>query len=309
MMTLACGAAQAQEPGRPITIIVPFTPGSGPDILARTIGEELRQRWNQPVVIDNKPGASGSIGAQVVARATPDGNTVMMTTNPFTANVSLLKNVPYDPIKSFTPIIQVGVGALALVVHPSVPVKSTREFIDYLKARPGEVNYGSPGTGTPHHLAMELFKLMTRTDVIHIPYRGSAGATQDLIAGHVSAAFQAVHVILPIARTDQVRLLATAGKERLRVTPDLPTLNEQGLTGFEVDLWFGMLAPAGTPLDVVARYNATINDILRAPEVGDKLAGQGLTVVGGTPTRFAEFIVNDSDKWQKVVREAGISAE
>jgi tripartite-type tricarboxylate transporter receptor subunit TctC len=306
---LACFAAHAQAPGRPITIIVPFTAGAGPDILARTVGEELRQRWNQPVVIDNKPGASGNLGAQVVARAAPDGNTVMMTTNPFTANVSLLKNIPYDPIKSFMPIIQVGVGALALTVHPSVPVKSTKEFIAYLKVHPGEVNYGSPGTGTPHHLAMELFRLMTQTNLIHIPYRGSAGATQDLIGGHVGAAFQAIHVILPIAKNDQVRLLATASKERLRVTPDLPTLDEQGLAGFEVDLWFGMLAPAGTPHEVVARYNATVNDILRTPQVVDKLAGQGLTVVGGTPTRFAEFIANDSDKWQKVVKEAGISAE
>jgi tripartite-type tricarboxylate transporter receptor subunit TctC len=301
--------AAAQTPGRTITIVVPFTPGSGPDILARVVGEELQNRWNQPVVIDNKPGASGNIGAQQVARAAPDGNTVLMTTNPFTANISLLKNVPYDPVKSFTPVIEVGVGALALALHPSVPAATTREFIDYAKARPGEVNYGSPGVGTPHHLAMELFKLTAKVDLRHIPYRGSAGATNDLLGGHVAAGFQAIHVILPMAQVNQVRLLGVASKDRLKVAPDLPTLQEQGLADFEVDLWYGILAPAGTPAEVVTRYNTAIDEILRTPEVVEKLGKQGLTVVGGSPERFAEFIAKDIAKWQKVVKEAGISAE
>ena len=301
--------AVAQAPGRPITIIVPFTPGSGPDILARVIGDELQNRWNQPVVIDNKPGASGNIGAQLVSRAPPDGNTVLMTTNPFTANISLLKNVPYDPEASFTPIIEVGVGALALAVHPSVPAKTAQEFIAYVKAHPGEVNYGSPGVGTPHHLAMELFKLTAKVDMTHIPYRGSAGATSDLLGGHVKAAFQAIHVILPMAQAGQVRLLGLASKERVKVAPDLPTLQEQGLTDFEVDLWFGMLAPAGTPADVVNRYNTTVNEILKSPEVIEKLGKQGLKPVGGTPAQFADFVAKDIVKWQGVVKEAGISAE
>jgi tripartite-type tricarboxylate transporter receptor subunit TctC len=299
----------AQAPGRTITIVVPFTPGSGPDILARTIGEELAHHWGQPVVVDNKPGASGNIGAQLASRAAPDGQTVMMTTNPFSANPSLFRSVPYDPIKSFTPIIFVGTGALALALHPSVPATNTQAFIDYLKARPGQVNYGSPGIGTPHHLAMELFRLTTKTDLKHIPYRGSAGATQDLLGGHVSAAFQAVHVILPMARENQVRLLAVASKERVKVAPDLPTLHEQGLTGFEVDLWYAILAPAGTPPDIVARYNTTINEILKTPAVIEKLAKQGLAVGGGTPERLAQFLAADIAKWQKVVKEAGISAE
>jgi tripartite-type tricarboxylate transporter receptor subunit TctC len=302
-------AALAQAPGRTITIIVPFTPGAGPDILARTIGEELTQRWGQPVVVDNKPGASGNIGAQLASRAPPDGHTLMMTTNPFAANPSLFRSVPYDPIKSFAPIIFVGTGALVLALHPSVPATNTQAFIDYLKARPGQVNYGSPGVGTPHHLAMELFRLTTNTDLKHIPYRGSAGATQDLLGGHVSAAFQAVHVILPIARENQVRLLAAASKERVRVAPDLPTLHEQGLTGFEVDLWFAILAPAGTPPAIVTRYNTAINEILTTPAVVENLARQGLTVAGGTPERLAEFLAGDIAKWQKVVKEAGITAE
>src|SRR5919109_1525973 len=246
VLALGAPGIQAQTPGRTITIVVPYTPGSGPDILARTIGEELSQRWGQPVVVDNKPGASGNTGPQQAARAAPDGNTVLLISNPFTANPSLFKSVPYDPIKSFAPIVFVGTGALALAVHPSVPATSTKEFIDYLKARPGQVNYGSPGIGTPHHLAMELFRLTTKTDLKHIPYRGSAGATQDLLGGHVSAGFQAVHVIMPMARENQIRLLAVGSKERVQIAPELPTLDEQGLTGFEVDLWYGILAPAGT---------------------------------------------------------------
>jgi tripartite-type tricarboxylate transporter receptor subunit TctC len=307
-LAVPAGAA-AQAPGRAITIVVPFTAGSGPDILARTIGEEIQQRWSQPVVVDNKPGASGNIGAQLASRAAPDGNTLLITSNPFTANISLFKSVPYDPTKSFTPIVFVGTGALALVVHPSVPAKTTREFIDHVKARPGEINYGSPGVGTPHHLAMELFKLTTKTDLKHIPYRGSAGATQDLVGGHVSAGFQALHVILPIARENQVRLLAAASKERVAIARDLPTLHEQGLTGFDVNLWYGILSPSGTPPEIVARYNATINEILRSPQVVEKLAKQGLAVSGGTPQQLADFLATDVDKWQKVVKEAGISAQ
>ena len=306
---LALPDATAQISSRPITIVVPFTPGSGPDILARVIGEEIQQKWSQPVVIDNKPGASGNIGAQLVSRATPDGHTLLMTTNPFTANISLFKNVPYDPVKNFTPIVFVGTGALALVVHPSVPAKTTQEFISFAKSKPGEINYGSPGVGTPHHLAMELFKLTTKTDMKHIPYKGSAGATQDLVGGHVSAGFQAVHVIMPIAKGDQVRVLAAASKDRVKIAPDLPTLHEQGLTGFEVNLWYAMLAPAETPADIVARYNKTINEILASPPVVEKLAKQGLAVVGGTPQQLAEFLGQDVPRWQNVVKEAGITAQ
>jgi tripartite-type tricarboxylate transporter receptor subunit TctC len=302
-------SAAAQQAGRTITIIVPYTPGTGPDILARTIADELTHRWNQPVIVDNKPGASGNIGTQQAMRGAPDGNTVLMTTNPFTNNVSLFKSIPYDPQKSFVPIIQVGLGGLALAVHPSVPATSTGEFIDYVKARPGQINYGSPGVGTPHHLAMELFKLTTKTDMTHVPYRGSAGATQDLLGGHVSAGFQAIHVIMPMAQQNQVRLLAVASKERLKVAPDLPTLQEQGLAEFDVNLWYGMLLPAKTPREIVDRYNKDINEILRTPDVIDKLAKQGLTITGGTPERLAQFIATETAKWQKVVNEAGITAE
>src|ERR1044072_3421625 len=313
-IALVLGAALAAAPeavaqklsDRLITIIVPYSPGTGPDILARLIGEEIQQRWGQPVAVDNKPGATGNIGTQLAARAAPDGHTLLMTTNPITANISLFKNVPYDPVKSFAPVIFVGTGAIALAVHPSIPVSSFQEFLDYMRARPAQTNFGSPGVGGPHHLAMELLKLTTRISMNHIPYRGSAGATNDLIGGHRSLPVQSIHVIMPLAQPNQVRLLAIASKERSPVAPDLPTLQELGLSGFEVDLWFGVLAPAGTPQDIVERYNATINDILRAPQVVEKRAKQGLRPGGGTPDRFRDFIANDIVKWQKVVTEAGI---
>ena len=300
--------AAAQEPGRTITIVVPYTAGSAPDILARTVGEGLQQRWSQPVVIENKPGATGNIGTQAVARAAPDGNTLLVVANGFTANVSLLKSVPYDPVKSFAPIVMVATGSLALVVHPSVPASSTKQFIEYVRARPGQLNYSSPGVGGPHHLAMELLKLAAKIDIKHVPYKGGAGALQDLVGGHVSAGFQSVQVALPLVQSNQLRMLAVASKARARLVPHVPTLLEEGLP-VEVELWFGILAPAGTPPAIVDRYNKEINELIRVAQVGEKLTKQGLTMIGGTPERFAEFIVKDVAKWRNVVKETGIAAE
>jgi tripartite-type tricarboxylate transporter receptor subunit TctC len=308
VIAISIGGAAAQAAGRTITIVVPYTPGSGPDILARTIAEELQRRWSQAVVVENKPGATGNIGTQSVARAAPDGHTLLMTANPFTVSVSLFKSVPYDPVKSFAPIIKVATGLLGLAVHPSVPAHSTKEFVEYLGARPGLVNYSSPGVGTPHHLAMELFKLTAGVDMRHVPYLGGAGATQDLVGGHVSASFQAVHGALPLMRSSQLRLLAVASRERASVVPQLPTLIEEGLE-VEVDLWFGVFAPAGPPPAIVERYNKEINEILRMPQIVKKFAKQGLTVVGGTPERLSEFIAQDIVKWQTLIRAAGITSE
>ena len=302
-------AGYAQTAGRTITIVVPFTPGTGPDILARTIGDEIQRRWNQPVVVENKPGASGNIGTQVVARAEPDGHTLLMTSNPFTANISLLKDVPYDPVKNFAPIIMPGYGVLALAVHPSLPVKTAQEFISYAKAHPNEIDYGSPGIGTPHHLAMELFKLSTKIDTRHIPYRGSAGAVTDLIGGHVKSGFMAVHLALPLVQNEQMRLLGVASIERAKVAPDLPTLDEQGITGFDVNLWYVFLAPAGTPREIIVRYNAVVKEIMQQPQTVEALAKQGLTVASGTPEEFGKFILADTAKWRQVVKEARIAAE
>jgi tripartite-type tricarboxylate transporter receptor subunit TctC len=301
--------AAAQVTGRPITIIVPYTPGTGIDILARALGSELAKLWGQPVVVDNKPGASGNIGTQVAARAAPDGQTLLMIAKTFVTNVSLFKNVPYDPVNSFVPVVKLATGSIVLAVHPSVPAMTVPDFIRYVKAKPGEVNYGSPGFATPHHLAMELFKHATQTNLVHIPYKGTSGVMSDLVGNHVSAMFVPTHVALPLAADKQIRILGVASTERVPAAPDVPTLNEQGVTGFDVDIWFGLLAPAGTPADVVARYNAAVNAFLRSPALTAALAKQGLNTAGGTPEVLSELIARDMVKWQKVIQQAGITAE
>jgi tripartite-type tricarboxylate transporter receptor subunit TctC len=294
---------------RAITIVVPYSPGTGPDVMARNIGEELQKRWNQAIVIDNKAGATGNIGTQIVARAAPDGHTLLMTSNPFTANVSLFSTVPYDPIKSFAPIIGVGVGALALCIHPSVPANNVKEFIAYARLHQGELNYGSPGIGGPHHLAMEMLKQVTHIDIRHVPYRGSAGATQDIVGGHVTGGFLSLSIAAPLARSHSLRILGIASKERVPTAPELPTLAEQGVDGVEAELWFGLLAPAGTPHEIITRYNDTINEIVHEPHVIELAAKQGVEVRGGTPEQLAEFLASDIATWRRVVKEAGIKPE
>jgi tripartite-type tricarboxylate transporter receptor subunit TctC len=301
--------ACAQVAGRPITIIVPYSPGTGIDILARALGAELSQKWAQPVVVDNKTGASGNIGTGIAARAEPDGNTLLMMAKVFVVNPSLFKSVPYDPIASFTPIIKLATGSIVLAVHPSVPANSVQEFIQYAKSKPGQINYGSPGFGTPHHLAMELFKLATQTNLTHVPYRGTAGVMNDIIGNHVRAMFVPTHVALPLADAKEIRILGVASDKRVAAAPNVPTLIEQGLPGFEVDLWFGLLAPAGTPPEVVTRYNIVLNEFLRAPKMIDELGKQGLVSAGGPPEVLRELIAHDLAKWQKIIRNAAITAE
>lgn len=292
-----------------IRIIVPFTAGTGPDLLARILSEELRQRWNEPVIVENKPGASGNIGTQAAARANPDGRTLLVTVNTFVMNASLYRSIPYDPEKSFVPIAEIATGALALVVHPSVNANTPSELIALARSKPGEINYASPGRGTPQHLAMELFKLTARIDLTHIPYAGSAGAVQDLVGGHVSAMFLPIHTALPLAQEGQIRILAVGSKVRVEQAPQVPTLVESGVTDFDVDLWYGVLSPAGTPKDVVDRYNAVFNEILSQPSVRAVLAKQGLSAQGGPPERLMELIAKDRLRWADVVKNAGITSD
>ena len=299
----------AQQPGRPITIIVPYSPGTGIDILARALGNELSQKWGQPVVIDNKTGASGNIGTGLAARAAPDGNTLLMIAKVFVVNPSLFKSVPYDPITSFTPVIKLATGSIVLAVHPSVPTDTAQSFIAYAKARPGQINYGSPGFATPHHLAMELFKQATSTNLVHVPYKGTSNALSDLVGNHVSAMFIPTHVALPLALENQIRLLGVASLERVPAAPDVPTLHEQGVRGFDVDLWFGLLAPAGTPAEIVARYNATFNEFLHSRKMVAEFGKQGLVAAGGSPEVLHDLIAHDLEKWAKIIRAAGITAE
>lgn len=307
-VAVASGSA-AQVAGRPITIVVPYTPGTGIDILARALGAELSLKWGQPVVVDNRAGASGNIGTQFAARAAPDGNTLLMIAKVFVVNPSLFKSVPYDPVSSFTPVIKLATGSIVLAVHPSVPADSVQSFVRYAKTRPGAINYGSPGFGTPHHLAMELFKQATGTNLVHIPYKGTAGVMSDIIGNHVSAMFVPVHVALPLMEDKQIRVLGVASPERVMAAPMVPTIAEQGVPGFEVDLWYGLLAPAGTPAEIVTRYNTVFNEFLGSPAMMTELGKQGLIAAGGPPDILRDLIAHDLAKWHQIIKDAGITAE
>jgi tripartite-type tricarboxylate transporter receptor subunit TctC len=301
--------ALAQSSSHPIHLFVPFTAGTGPDLLARILGEELRQRWNQAVVVENKPGASGNIGTLAAARAEPDGQTLLVTVNTFVMNASLYKSIPYDPETSFVPVAEIATGVLALVVHPSLNVSTLQAFVAAAREKPGAINYASPGRGTPQHLAMELLKLTAQIDLTHIPYAGSAGAIKDLAGGHISAMFLPVHTALPLAASGDIKILAVGSEQRAHQAPDVPTLAELGVAGFDVDLWYAVLAPAGTPTEIVMRYNAAFNEILAQPNVRTLLDRQGLVAQGGPSERLAALIAKDRARWARVVKDAGISAE
>jgi tripartite-type tricarboxylate transporter receptor subunit TctC len=307
---LAQAPASAQKlSDQPIVIVVPFTAGTGIDILARITGEELQARWGQSVVVENKPGASGNIGTQYAAQRPADGHTLMMTVNTFVMNVSLFKSLPYDPQRSFAPIIEMATGAVALAVNSTVPANSVPELIDYAKANPGKINYASPGRGTPQHLAMELFKLSAGVDLVHVAYSGSAGAVRDLVGGHIGAMFIPVHTGLPLAADKQIKLLAIGSAQRSALAPDVPTLAQAGVSGFEVDLWYGLLAPVGTPPDIIARFNTVLNEMLATPKVKEALQKQGLVASGGPPEQLSQLIAKDQARWAKVVKDANIAAE
>jgi tripartite-type tricarboxylate transporter receptor subunit TctC len=298
---------QEQYPAKLVRIIVPFTPGTGIDILARTLGQRLGERWKTAVIIDNRPGASGNIGTEAVAKSPPDGHALLMTASTIVLNRSLFKTLPYDPVKDFAPVAPLAIGSLALVTHPSLPVKSVRELVSFAKARPGQINYASPGNGTPHHLAMELLKQRAGMNVTHIPYKGTGGAVADLIGGQVSVMFLPIHVALPHAQGGKLRVLAAGSTRRAAVTPETPTLAEAaGIRDIDVDIWYALYAPAGTPRTIVARLNEDVNTLLRAPEVKETLAKQGLNATGGTPEELAQLTRDDLERWAKVVRDANI---
>jgi tripartite-type tricarboxylate transporter receptor subunit TctC len=312
LLTLAAlPAAHAQEryPSRPIRMIVPFTAGTGMDILARTIGQKLSERLKVPVVVENRAGASGNIGTETVSKSPADGYTLLMTASTIVQNAALSRSVPYDPVRGFTPIGLVAIGNMALVVHSSVPAKSVAEFVALAKAHPGRLNYASPGSGTPHHLAMELFKLNFGVDVTHVPYKGTAGAVTDLLGGQVQAMFLPVHVALPQARSGKLRILAAGGSRRSPVTPDLPSLAEEGVRDIDVDIWYALFAPAGLPREMVSLLNAEIVAILAQSEVRDNLQKQGLDLVTGTPEELARLVETDLERWTRVVRAARISVD
>jgi tripartite-type tricarboxylate transporter receptor subunit TctC len=302
--------AQEAYPRRPIHVVVPFTPGTGIDILARALGAKLGERWKEAVVIENRPGASGNIGTDAVAKAPADGYTLLMTASTIAVNRSLFRTIPYDPVKDFVAVIHLAVGNMSLVVHPSVKATSVAELIALAKSQPGKLNYGSPGNGTPHHLAMELFKNATGIDLVHVPYKGSGPAVTDLLGGQIGVMFLPVHLALPQVQSGRLRMLASGGIARAGVTPDTPSLAEAaGIRDIDVDIWYALYAPAATPREIVGRLNAEFNVLLKLPDVRETLAKQGLATTGGTPEELAQLTAREVERWARVVREAKIEAD
>jgi len=302
--------AQSVYPASTIKIIVPFTPGTGIDILARTLGQKMSDDWKQAVVVDNRPGASGNIGTEAVAKASPDGYTLLMTANTIVLNRSLFKSIPYDPIKDFVPVAPLAIGRLALVMHPTAGVETVADLVALAKREPGKLNYGSPGNGTPHHLAMELFKSKTGIDVVHVPYKGTSGAVTDLLSGQINVMFLPVHVALPYVESGKLTMLAAGGMARASATPAVPSLAEAaGIRDIDTDIWYGLYAPAGTPDDIVRKLGTEINGVLKSRDVVDTLAKQGLQATGGASSDLALMTRNDLERWSIVVRDAKIQPD
>ena len=294
---------------RTVRIIVPFTPAAGPDIVARLLAPKLQARWDQPFFVENRPGASGTIGTEIVVKSPPDGHTIMVGPASIVTAPHLYPKISYDVVKDLSAVTGIGSTSLALVVHKSVPVNTAQEFIGWVKSQPGKLNYASPGNGTHHHLCMELLKLQAGLDIVHVPYKGSAGAENDLIAGVVTAMFLPIHVALPKIRAGQIKVLGESLRQRHPLFPGIPSLHEQGVTGYDVDLWIGVWAPPGLPPELLEKYNSEIRAIVAQPDMREQLAGQGLVPNTGTPQQFASLVKDDFEKWGKVIRDAKIKAD
>ena len=305
------GSAVAQQstyPAKPVRFIIPVPPGGGADLLARAVGQKLTETWGQTVVIDNRGGAGGTIAVDMAAKAAPDGHTIVMgLIASIAVNVSLIK-LPYDPVADFAPITLLAVAQNLLVVHPSLPAASVRELIALLKSKPGHFNYASAGNGTSPHLSAELFKLMTGASMNHVPYKGAGPALVDLVGGQVGIYFGSLPATLPQVRTGKLRVLAVSGSRRSQIVPDLPTVAEAGVPGFESNQWYGVLAPAKTPAWIVNQLNRDIITVLKLPEVRDRLSSQGFEVVANSPADFGRYIREEIAKWAKVIKQAGIRA-
>ena len=308
-----CGAslsgAADNYPGKTIRIIVPYTPGGFNDTLARTLAQNLHQKWGQPVVVDNRPGGGTTIGTNVAAKAPADGHTLLIVSFAFGVNPSLYARLPYDTQRDFTPVVLAAGTPNILVVNPQLPLNSVKDLIALAKAKPGKLNYATAGTGSSNHLSMEMFKRMAGVDLVHVPYKGSAPAVRDLIGGQVDVMFDNVPNVLQHVKAGKLRALAVSSRERSPFMPDLPTVAEAGVPGFDVSVWFGVVAPTGTPESTIAKINSEINRILQLPAVVELFHKQGVESLGGTPTAFAAFLSNQTAKWAKVVRDSGAKAE
>jgi tripartite-type tricarboxylate transporter receptor subunit TctC len=304
------GAPAQTYPDKPIRLVVPFPAGGTTDILARAVGQKLGEHLGQQVVVDNKPGAGGNIGSDIVAKSAPDGYTLVMgTVGTHAINASLYKKMPYDHIKDFVPVSLVALVPNILVVHPSVPANSVKELIAYAKANPGKLNFASSGNGTSIHLSGELFKTTAGVEMTHVPYKGSAPAVTDLLGGQVQLMFDNMPSALPHVKAGKLKALGVTTAKRFPAAPDIPTIAEAGVPGYEASSWFGVLAPAGTPKEIVNKLSSEIAKILQTPEIKERLLSQGAEPVGNTPDQFAAFIKAETAKWAKVVKESGATVD
>ena len=293
----------------PLRLVVPFTPGTGIDLIARTVGPKLSERLARPVVVDNRPGASGNIGTEIVVHSPPNGSTLLVSVNTLVMNRSLYPKLPFDPVKDLVPISLTSWGQLVLVANPRTGFKTPTELIEAARQRPGKINYASPGVGTPHHLAMELFKATNHVFITHIPYRGTGPAVQDLIGGQVDVGFLPIHVALGQIRAGKLNALGIGSDKRHPLLPQVPTLEEAHAGNINVDMWYGMFAPAGTPPEFVQKVNEELHDILAAPDVRTAFQTQGMDPATSTPAEFKQLVDRDAERWARVIKQQGITAD
>ncbi len=303
-------ATAADYPTRPIRIVVAYTPAGTTDILARALGQKMTEHWGQPVIVENRPGAAGNIGTELAAKATPDGYTLIMgTAGTHGINVNLYRKLNWHSLKDFAPISLVAMVPNILVGNNSVPAKNVKELIAYAKANPGKINYGSPGNGSTAHLSMELFKTMTGTNMVHIPYKGSAGVLADVMGGQIAVTMDNIPVYLPQVKAGKIRALAVSTGKRTQAASDLPTVAEAGVPGYESGAWFGLLAPAGTPKAIVDKLSIETARILKLPDVSKRISELGAEPVGSTPAEFTALIKSEIAKWAKVIKEANVELQ
>jgi tripartite-type tricarboxylate transporter receptor subunit TctC len=309
-LTCLAPLAQAQKyPSKPVRLIVPVPPGSGTDLIARTLGTKMSQSMGVPFVVENRGGASAAIGTDLLAKSPPDGYTIMMGYTVHATNPIFNTKLPYDTLKDTAPIAYVCYIPLVLDVHPSVQANSVQELIAMARAHPGKLSYASGGAGAGAHLSGELFRLLTKTDIVHVPYKGNAPAVADMMGGQVHMMFDIITTSLPLIRSGKLKALAVTSAKRSSLAPELPTMIEAGLPGFETTGWYMMLAPAGMPKDVMATLNAEVNKAIKDPEVGQKLGSQGVEWVGGTPAQADAFLRSEMARWAKIAKETGMKAD
>ena len=309
VLSLPIEAATA-FPNKPIRIIVAYTPAGTTDILARAIGQKMSETWGQPVIVDNRAGAAGNIGTEVAARSTPDGHTLIMgTAGTHGINVSLYRKLSWHPVNDFAPVSLSAMVPNIMVVNNSLPVKNVKEFIAHVKANPGKLSYGSPGNGSTAHLSMELFKSMTGSNIVHIPYKGSAGVLADVMGGQIAVTIDNMPPYIPQVKAGKIRALAVSTNKRSSAMPDLPTIAEAGVPGYEAGAWFGLLAPAGTPKAILAQLSAESARILKLPDISKRISELGAEPVGSTPEQFAALINSEIAKWAKVIKDANVELQ